>query len=132
MSAEKIGRFAGNLHSMTDQSLRPHMEGLPKREPGEIQSELPNIPFSKHIDPSQSQSGSERVSFGNTLEGMLKEVSSLQQQAKIGTERMLTGEVEDVHQVMVAVEKASTSFLLMMEIRNKLVEAYREVMRMQV
>ncbi|RKY86908.1 flagellar hook-basal body complex protein FliE, partial [candidate division KSB1 bacterium] len=46
--------------------------------------------------------------------------------------KLLTGEIKDVHDVMVAVEKANTSFELMMEIRNKMLDAYREIMRMQV
>ncbi len=44
----------------------------------------------------------------------------------------MTGEVEDAHDVMVAVEKAGISFELMMEIRNKMIEGYNEIMRMQV
>jgi len=42
------------------------------------------------------------------------------------------GEAVDLHDVMVAVEKAKTSFELLMEIRNKTVSAYQELMRMQV
>jgi flagellar hook-basal body complex protein FliE len=47
-------------------------------------------------------------------------------------ERMVGGEAVDLHEVMIAVEKARTSFDLLMEIRNKTIEAYREIMRMQV
>jgi len=45
---------------------------------------------------------------------------------------MVGGEAVDLHEVMVAVEKAKTSFDLLMEIRNKALDAYREIMRMQV
>jgi flagellar hook-basal body complex protein FliE len=45
---------------------------------------------------------------------------------------MVAGEITDVHQVMVAVEEANTAFSLMMELRNKMLDAYQEVMRMQV
>jgi flagellar hook-basal body complex protein FliE len=44
----------------------------------------------------------------------------------------VSGEAVDLHEVMIAAEKARTSFDLLMEIRNKTVEAYREIMRMQV
>ena len=44
----------------------------------------------------------------------------------------MSGEVEDVHTAMIAMQKADLSFQLLMQVRNKLVEAYREVMRMQV
>ncbi len=70
--------------------------------------------------------------FGDTLKGLVENVDEMQKTAHESTRRMLTGEIEDVHQVMVAMEEAQTSFQLMMEIRNKIVEAYKEVMRMQV
>jgi flagellar hook-basal body complex protein FliE len=47
-------------------------------------------------------------------------------------EKMVAGEITDVHQVMVAVEEANTAFNLMMELRNKMLDAYQEIMRMQV
>ena len=46
--------------------------------------------------------------------------------------QFLTGEIENVHDVMIAVEKAGISFEMLMEIRNKMIEAYHELMRMQV
>jgi len=45
---------------------------------------------------------------------------------------MLAGETTDVHDVMIATEEAGLAFNLMVEIRNKLVESYQELMRMQV
>ena len=45
---------------------------------------------------------------------------------------MLSGENVPLHQVMIATEEASVSFQLMVEVRNKLLEAYQELMRMQV
>lgn len=74
----------------------------------------------------------EGPAFKDTLKNLIGDVDNMQKTAEESTRRMLTGEIEDVHQVMVAMEEAQTSFQLMMEIRNKIVEAYREVMRMQV
>lgn len=71
-------------------------------------------------------------SFEETLKGFISDVNNLQQDAGKSVEKLLTGEIKDVHDVMVAVEKAGTSFELMMEIRNKMIDAYREVMRMQI
>ena len=45
---------------------------------------------------------------------------------------MVAGEITDVHQVMMAVEEANLAFNLMMEIRGKVIDAYQEMMRMQV
>ncbi len=70
--------------------------------------------------------------FEETLKGFITDVNELQQDAGKSVEKLLTGEIKDVHDVMVAVEKAGTSFELMMEVRNRMIDAYREVMRMQL
>jgi flagellar hook-basal body complex protein FliE len=72
------------------------------------------------------------ASFGETLRRAIEDVNSLQQQAGQAVERLTGGEEVDLHEVMIAVEKAKTSFDLLMEIRNKTIDAYRELMRMQV
>jgi len=72
------------------------------------------------------------TSFQDTLEKFVTEVNDLQKNADVSTQKLLSGELQDVHQVMLAMEEANTSFQLMMEMRNKILEAYREVMRMQV
>lgn len=71
-------------------------------------------------------------SFGETLSQAVKDVNKLQGEAGKAVERMVTGEATDLHEVMIAAEKAKTSFELLMEIRNKTIDAYREIMRMQV
>ena len=73
-----------------------------------------------------------RESFENTLKKFINDVNSLQNQASEATEKLATGEITDVHQVMIAVEEASIAMEFMLEIRNKIVEAYQEVMRMPV
>jgi len=72
------------------------------------------------------------TSFGETLQRAITDVNSLQTEAGKAVEKMVVGEAVDLHEVMIAVEKAKTSFDLLMEIRNKTIEAYREIMRMQV
>jgi flagellar hook-basal body complex protein FliE len=71
-------------------------------------------------------------SFNDTLKGFIKDVNHMQNTADRSIEKMVAGEITDVHQVMVAVEEANTAFSLMMELRNKMLDAYQEVMRMQV
>ena len=73
-----------------------------------------------------------RESFENTLKKFINDVNSLQNQASESIEKLATGEVEDVHQVMIAVEEANTDMEFMLEIRNKIMEAYQEIMRMPV
>jgi len=70
--------------------------------------------------------------FLNTLNGFLKDVNEIQKESGESVKKLAGGDITNIHDVMVAVEKASVSFELMMEIRNKVIEAYREVMRTQV
>jgi len=71
-------------------------------------------------------------SFKDMLSGFIKEVNDLQLGADESIKKLATGEVKDVHQVMLAMSEADVSFKLMMEMRKKLMEAYKEVMKTQV
>lgn len=71
-------------------------------------------------------------SFKELLSNFVNGVSEMQHEADDSVNKLATGEITDVHDVMVKVEEANLSFQLMMEIRNKLVDGYKEVMRMQV
>ena len=56
----------------------------------------------------------------------------MQKDSNALTEKMIKGEPVDLHDVMIASEKAKTSFQLLLEIRNKFLDMYQEVHRMQV
>ncbi len=71
-------------------------------------------------------------SFESVLKEFIKDVNQLQNEAGEAIEKAITGEINDIHDVMIAVEKAKTSFELLMEVRNKMLEAYKELMRLQV
>ncbi|MHB9031051.1 MAG: flagellar hook-basal body complex protein FliE [Candidatus Latescibacterota bacterium] len=71
-------------------------------------------------------------SFAQVLERFVSDVNTLQNKASESIEKLATGEISDVHQVMIAVEEANTAMEFMLEIRNKIVEAYQEIMRMPV
>lgn len=72
------------------------------------------------------------ASFGESLTQAIADVNALQNEAGKAVDRMVSGEATDLHEVMIAVEKARTSFDLLMEIRNKAIDVYREMMRIQV
>ena len=72
------------------------------------------------------------VNFKETVSNYVNEVNSLQLKAGESIENFATGKVENVHEVMIAMSKAEVSFKFMMETRNKLVDAYKEIMKMQV
>ena len=70
--------------------------------------------------------------FEKALEGALKEVDQAQKASNEQIQKMLAGDIQDVHSAMIAVQKADLSFQMMMQVRNKLIDAYHEIMRMQV
>lgn len=70
--------------------------------------------------------------FAQTLASLVGDVDRLQDHSAEVGRRMVIGEATDVHEVMVATEESGLAFTLMVEIRNKLLEAYQELMRMQV
>ncbi len=72
------------------------------------------------------------VDFKETVSNYVNEVNNLQLKAGESIENFATGKVENVHEVMIAMSKAEVSFKFMMETRNKLVDAYKEIMKMQV
>lgn len=71
-------------------------------------------------------------SFGSTLKTAFKEVNGLQGQADKLAAKMATGDLEDIHQAMVAMQKASLAMQFTVQVRNKVIEAYQEIMRTQV
>lgn len=71
-------------------------------------------------------------SFGDVLRSSLDEVSRLQEKADASITALAKGEKASLHDTMIAMEEASVSFKLMMQVRNKIVEAYQEIMRTQV
>ena len=72
-------------------------------------------------------------SFGDMLKEAISEVNQLSNAADAAIETQLSsGESTDLHSTMIALEKADVSFKLMMQIRNKILEAYEEIMRMSV
>jgi len=85
--------------------------------------------------PGSSTPGTERIAgkdFKSILFDSLDEVNRLQSEADAGVQRLVTGETDNVAEVLAAVNKAGVAFDLLMEIRNKLTEAYQEIQRMQV
>lgn len=71
-------------------------------------------------------------SFGAILKNSINEVNNFRQEADRAVEALASGNGKDIHQTMIAVEKAEVSFKLMMQVRNKIISAYEEVMRMQI
>ena len=75
---------------------------------------------------------SQGADFKTVLLNSLDQVNRLQVEADRSVERLLTGEADNVAEVLTAVNKAGIAFDLLMEIRNKLTDAYKEIQQMQV
>ena len=70
--------------------------------------------------------------FGQMLQDAIKQVNNDQVASEQMTNKLVTGDVQDVHEVMLAAQKASLSLNLTVEVRNKVIESYQEIMRMQM
>ena len=88
-------------------------------------------------NPFKRQSGKKQDvdktgAFGDTLAEAIEKVSEAQKQAEDAVQGLAEGDGTDIHTAMLAMQKADVSFQMMMQVRNKLISAYEEVMRMQV
>ncbi|ABC30792.1 flagellar hook-basal body complex protein (FliE) [Hahella chejuensis KCTC 2396] len=84
---------------------------------------------SSAIHKSAKASG---VSFADWLGGEVNQVNQQLAAADSAARTLATGEAENLHQVMIALDKAQLSMSLMVEVRNRLLESYQEVMRMSI
>jgi len=92
----------------------------------DIASQIAGIQMPKPAGETKRPDGE---SFDSVLKGFVNDVNELQHKAADVEGKFLTGEISDVHEVMLASEEASIAFELLMEIRNKLVESYKEIIR---
>lgn len=74
----------------------------------------------------------EGASFAESVTKAVAEVNELQKTADDAAISLAKGEIEDVHQAMIAMQKARLAMDFTIQVRNKVIEAYQEVMRMQV
>jgi len=78
-----------------------------------------------------SANASDAAPFSDLLTDAVGDVNALQNQAAAAVKGLMTGSGVDVHQAMIATEKASMAFELALAVRNKAVQAYQQVMGMQ-
>ena len=71
------------------------------------------------------------TSFTQWLEHSIASVDKMQQQSDEAALKLVTGQDADIHDTMIAMQKANITMDLMMEIRNKIISAYDEIKRMQ-
>ena len=103
--------------TMNDLTLQSRLQALQNRDLGQ------------RTESSEQNAG---PSFGEVLRNAIQEVNELQADADRQVRGLQLGEDVDIHDVMIAINKMDVSFKMLMEVRNKLLKAYEEVMRMQV
>jgi len=72
------------------------------------------------------------VDFLDVLNDAVKKLDDLQKEADALTLQYLAGEIDRIHEVVIAAERASLALQLAVQIRNKVIEAYQEISRMQI
>ncbi|HHW38876.1 MAG TPA: flagellar hook-basal body complex protein FliE [Bacillales bacterium] len=70
--------------------------------------------------------------FSSALMNAIDELNKSQIQSDVVTNQFIKGEITDIHDVMIAAQKASVTRQTAIEIRNKVIDAYKEIMRMQI
>ncbi len=97
-----------------------------------MQNSLDKI--SSLLNSTNTQKGASKSGgdFSKVLENSLSEVNKLQQNSEKAMADMATGEVKDLHQAAIAIDKAELSMKMMLEVRNKALNAYKEIARTQI
>ena len=100
------------------------MSRTPRIAPAEM------LPLEKPLEISGAQPSSD--SFAGMLGKMVADVNAKQHAAGDSVAALQAGQNVPLHQAVIAMEEANVSFQLMVEVRNKLLESYQEIMRMQI
>ncbi len=97
-----------------------------------VYNNLPRImPAPAGVKSAASGAPASSDAFGGVLKSALGEVNDLQNGSQNELQKFMSND-SDLHSVMVAIEKADLSFQMMMQVRNKIVSAYQEIMKTQV
>jgi flagellar hook-basal body complex protein FliE len=105
------------------------MDPLQNRNP---LSSLPPVANLGGKPVSGGAGAADGANFGDILKQALQEVDVAQHTSEQEARNLMSGEATDMHTAILAVQKADVSFQMMMAVRSKLIDAYREVMRMQM
>ena len=86
---------------------------------------------SAQTSSAAAAAGGDKNDFVRTLDGVMNQVDDASGDAQSKVREMLQGNGQDLHTAMIAVEKADLSFQLMMQVRNKIIQAYQTISQMQ-
>jgi flagellar hook-basal body complex protein FliE len=97
-----------------------------------MNSIAPIIPSGTEPEKPASAVTRAESGFSEMLQDSLSKVNDLQQSADAAAEALHSGGAKNLHEVMIAMEQSDISLRYMVNVRNKLLEAYQEIMRLQV
>lgn len=92
----------------------------------------PSMPLAALDGPQATAPVEGLGTFGQWFEQRLGQVNTQLQAADHGLQALATGQAQNLHQVMIDLEEARLSFQMLVQVRNRVLEAYQDVMRMQV
>jgi flagellar hook-basal body complex protein FliE len=118
---------AGGLSANALQNL-PASVSISKAELQQLGSTSSDSPLQTSA-PVSSGSG---ASFENMLGGFVNDVAQKQAAAGSAVSGLMSGQNVSLHQAMISMEEANVSFQMMVEVRNRLLDGYQELMRMQI
>lgn len=84
------------------------------------------------IFPEKLNESKEKGNFADILKEAIDKVNELQKRAEQLSNDFAEGKISNIHEVIIEAEKASLALRLTVEVRNRIVEAYRDIMRMQI
>ncbi|MEI3597116.1 flagellar hook-basal body complex protein FliE [Oceanobacillus sp. SE10311] len=87
----------------------------------------PDMAVNNRATPAEAQ-----ANFANTLKGAIENLNELQVESDRMTDKLASGEVQDLHQVMITAQKASITLETTVKLQQKAIDAYNEIMRMQI
>jgi flagellar hook-basal body complex protein FliE len=96
---------------------------------GPINPNLQVPEIRKSASPAAEKNG---TGFGEILKDAISAVNELQIKSDQEVQKLMAGESQDLHTTVIAMQKADLSFQMMMQVRNKIVQAYQEIMRTQI
>ena len=129
-SLGNVGKV-GNVSTVVPTT--PAMPGAPVSEG--FSSLLPATPATSAasaVDPSSALGSGSPTTWGHMVQQMVMDANNQQQNAAAKVNDVLRGGPTPVHDAMIATEQASLSFEFLAEVRNKITDAYQQVMQMQV
>jgi flagellar hook-basal body complex protein FliE len=122
---------AGGLQANAAQELAASLtKAIPPAELQQLSAANSDTPLQSLAPPSTA--GSSGAGFENMLGGLINDVAQKEAAATDTVNGLLSGQNVSLHQAMITMEEANVSFQMMVEVRNRLLDSYQELMRMQI